>query len=198
MDESPPSSGCGHEMDPRVRLDEAAVAIEDQKRQRVIRIVATLRQQGPTELTLHGHQLERWLDRVTPDPTGPGTAEMAKTIEHHHASVILDRIPQSIHEVLPRVGWCLRDAQGLGWTPSSFSALCASWRHGRGLKDATARDLEARVAPEAVTNLTVFTAFSRCLDRVTPTSYTPEATRLVFTNGGIEPESAFDWCGAPR
>ena len=149
MDESPPSSGRGHEMDPRLRLGEAAVAIEDQKRQRVIRIVATLRQQGPTELTLHGHQLERWLDRVTPDPTGPGTAEMAKTIEHHHASVILDRIPQSIHEVLPRVGWCLRDAQGLGWTPSSFSALCASWRHGRGLKDATARELEARVGIEA-------------------------------------------------
>src|SRR5262249_15635888 len=103
MDQSPPSSGCGHEMDPRVRLGDAAVAIKDQKRQRIIRIVATLRQRRPTELTLHGHQLERWLDRVTPNPTGPGTAEMTKTIEHHHAGVVFGRIPQSIHDVLPIV-----------------------------------------------------------------------------------------------
>jgi len=101
MDQPPPSSGCGHEMDPRVRLGKAAVAIKNQKRQGVIRIVAVLRQQRPAELTLHGHQPERWRDPVTLDPTGPTTTEIAKTIEDQQASVTFKRFPLSIHDALP-------------------------------------------------------------------------------------------------
>jgi hypothetical protein len=60
-----------------------------------------LPQQRPAEVTLHGHQPKRWLDPVTLDPTGPATAEIAKAIEHHHASVIFNCYPPGIHNASP-------------------------------------------------------------------------------------------------
>jgi hypothetical protein len=51
-------------MYPRVRLGEAAVAIEDQECQRVIRIVAILSQQRSAQIALHGNQVKRGLALV--------------------------------------------------------------------------------------------------------------------------------------
>jgi hypothetical protein len=88
-------------MDPRVRLAKATIAIEDEERQGILRVVSMLRQQRPAELTLHGHQLKGWLDPVPLDPTGPAAAEIAEAIEHHQASVILNCCPPGIHNPSP-------------------------------------------------------------------------------------------------
>ena len=64
MSESPPSSRGSDEVYPRVRLGEASLAIQDQERQRVIRMVTVLSQQGSTQIALHGNQMKRGLTLV--------------------------------------------------------------------------------------------------------------------------------------
>ncbi len=51
-------------MYPRVRLGQAPLAIQDQERQRVIRIIAMLSQQRPTQIALHRNQVKRGLTVV--------------------------------------------------------------------------------------------------------------------------------------
>ena len=72
-------------MDPRVSLGEATVAIEHQKRQGVIRIVAVLGQERSAKLALHGDQTKRWLGLVMLQPLGSAAAEVAKTIKDDDA-----------------------------------------------------------------------------------------------------------------
>jgi hypothetical protein len=64
VNQSPTSSGGRNEMDPRIRLDEATVAIKHQKRQGVIWIVVVLGQKRSAKLALHGDQTKRWLGPV--------------------------------------------------------------------------------------------------------------------------------------
>ena len=57
VNQSPPSSGGSDELYPRVRLGQAPLAIQDQECQRVIRIIAMLSQQRPTQIALHRNQV---------------------------------------------------------------------------------------------------------------------------------------------
>jgi hypothetical protein len=77
-------------MYPRVGLREAAVPIENQKRQRVIRVVTLLHQQAPAFVTLHGHQPKRRIDLVPLHPASAAAAKVAVPVEDHQARVTCD------------------------------------------------------------------------------------------------------------
>ena len=64
VNQPPPSSGGSDELYPRVRLGQAPLAIQDQECQRVIRIIAMLSQQRPTQIALHRNQVKRGLTLV--------------------------------------------------------------------------------------------------------------------------------------
>jgi len=64
VNQSPPSSGGSDEMYPRVRLGQAPLAIQYQECQRVIRIIAMLSQQRPTQIALDRNQVKRGLTLV--------------------------------------------------------------------------------------------------------------------------------------
>jgi hypothetical protein len=72
-------------MYPRIRLGEASVAIKDQECQRVIRIVAMLRQQRSTQVALHGNELKWWLALMILQPTCPAAAEVAQPIKDNYS-----------------------------------------------------------------------------------------------------------------
>jgi hypothetical protein len=97
MNQSPRTSSCGHEMNPRVGLSEAAVPIKNQERQGIIRVVTMLRQQAAANITLHGHQSKRRLDLVTLHPSSAAAAKIAKAIEDHQARVTFYGVSLSVH-----------------------------------------------------------------------------------------------------
>ena len=74
-------------MYPRVGLGEAAFAIQDQERQRIIRIVALLSQQCSPQIALHGSQMKRWLALVMLQPLCPAATEVAYAVEHDYPAL---------------------------------------------------------------------------------------------------------------
>jgi hypothetical protein len=52
--------------------------LNDQECQRVIRIVAVLRQERSTQVALHGNELKWWLALMILQPTCPAAAEIAR------------------------------------------------------------------------------------------------------------------------
>ena len=61
------------------------IAIQDQECQRVIRIIAMLSQQRPTQLALHRNQVKRGLTLVMLKPPRPAATEVAQTIKNSHS-----------------------------------------------------------------------------------------------------------------
>ena len=72
-------------MYPRVRLGQAPFAIQDQECQRVIRLIAMLSQQRPTQIALHRNQVKRGLTLVMLQPPRPATTEVAQTIKNSYS-----------------------------------------------------------------------------------------------------------------
>jgi hypothetical protein len=64
MRRSPAPSRGSDEMYPGIGLGEALAAVQDQKRERIIRIVAMRCQQGPTLFTLHWNEMEWRIARM--------------------------------------------------------------------------------------------------------------------------------------
>ena len=87
MDQSPPTSSGSNEMYPRVRLGEAALTIQNQERQRIIRIVALLSQQRSAEIALHGNQMKWWLTLVMLQPLCPAATEVAYAVEDNYPAL---------------------------------------------------------------------------------------------------------------
>ncbi len=82
-----PRSSCrGYQVYPCIGLSEGPVAVHDQERQRVIGIIAVLRQQSAAELTLHGDQAKRRIALMILQPPCPTTTEVAQTIENNHSA----------------------------------------------------------------------------------------------------------------
>lgn len=72
-------------MNPRIRLRERFGAINDQKCQRVVRIVAMLGQECSAEVTLHRNQAKRRLGLMMLEPACTAATEVAQPIEDHYA-----------------------------------------------------------------------------------------------------------------
>ena len=71
-------------MYPRIRLRETSLAIEDQERQRVVRIVAVSRQQGSTLVALHGNQGKWRVALMMLQPACPAAAEVAQPVKNNY------------------------------------------------------------------------------------------------------------------
>lgn len=84
MRSSPDPSGGSDETYPGVRLGEALATIQDQERQRVVRIVTMPCQQSPTLFTLHGKQLKWRFARMLLEPACSATTEVAEPIEYDY------------------------------------------------------------------------------------------------------------------
>jgi len=87
MHQSPPSFRGDDEMDPRVRLREAVAAIKNEECQRVIRVIAVLRQKRPATVVLHGNQEKGRFGRVALEPARATCAQIAEPIEDHYSAL---------------------------------------------------------------------------------------------------------------
>ena len=80
-----PGPSCGDEkMYPGIRLSKAPAAIQDQKGERIIRIVAVRCQQGPTLVTLHRNEMQWRIARMPLQPPRPASAEVAESIKNDY------------------------------------------------------------------------------------------------------------------
>jgi hypothetical protein len=85
FNQASPPIRSGDEMDPGVRLGKTFGAIKNKERQRIVRIIAVLRQQRPTKLALHGNEEKRRLDLVTLEPASAAATEIAQAVEDHYS-----------------------------------------------------------------------------------------------------------------
>ena len=89
-----PSSSCGSdEMYPRIRPGETSIAIEDDECQRVIRIIAVLRQQHSTHVALHGNELKWWRALMILQPACPAAAEVTQPIKNNYSVFHFPNLP---------------------------------------------------------------------------------------------------------
>jgi hypothetical protein len=83
----PRSAGCSDQVYPRIRLGEASLTIQNQKRQRVIRIVAVSSQERAPQIALHRNQVKWWRTRMMLEPLCTTTTEIAQTVEDDYSAL---------------------------------------------------------------------------------------------------------------
>jgi hypothetical protein len=104
--------------------------LNDQECQRVIRIVAVLRQERSTQVALHGNELKWWLALMILQPTCPAAAEIAQPIKNNYSVFHFPNLPErtvasgSIKSASERgrrvtIGLVVRLTLGLRKSPSS-------------------------------------------------------------------------------
>jgi len=72
---------------PRIRLSEASLTIQNQKCQRILRIVAVSSQERAPQVALHRNQVKWWRTRMMLQPLCTTTTEIAQTVKDDHSAL---------------------------------------------------------------------------------------------------------------